>query len=300
VLNEQYMVATTQTSESGVALSPPPTNRVVKVLSTSGSDYMTFGENLILLLNRETETSLQLLILKLLYLLFTTQPTQEYFYTNDLRVLLDVIIRNLLDLPNELVPLRHTYLRVLYPLLAHTQLSRPPHYKRAEILKVVSMLGGSTDAHFAPTDDTTLRLVERVGQIPWLTDQIDSGGEPAKRLLGISLSASQTASSVSVQDVAAVRERPGVQTPSRRAEAEAEAESEAAVEVEAETSASKNDSDKDEKATGVQHTKNWNTPLPVEVPAIRLNGNKKLPPKTPPRRRTRVKVISTSDNAHEP
>jgi hypothetical protein len=294
------MVATTQTSESGVALSPPPTNRVVKVLSTSGSDYMTFGENLILLLNRETETSLQLLILKLLYLLFTTQPTQEYFYTNDLRVLLDVIIRNLLDLPNELVPLRHTYLRVLYPLLAHTQLSRPPHYKRAEILKVVSMLGGSTDAHFAPTDDTTLRLVERVGQIPWLTDQIDSGGEPAKRLLGISLSASQTASSVSVQDVAAVRERPGVQTPSRRAEAEAEAESEAAVEVEAETSASKNDSDKDEKATGVQHTKNWNTPLPVEVPAIRLNGNKKLPPKTPPRRRTRVKVISTSDNAHEP
>lgn len=300
MLNEQYMVATTQTSESGVALSPPPTNRVVKVLSTSGSDYMTFGENLILLLNRETETSLQLLILKLLYLLFTTQPTQEYFYTNDLRVLLDVIIRNLLDLPNELVPLRHTYLRVLYPLLAHTQLSRPPHYKRAEILKVVSMLGGSTDAHFAPTDDTTLRLVERVGQIPWLTDQIDSGGEPAKRLLGISLSASQTASSVSVQDVAAVRERPGVQTPSRRAEAEAEAESEAAVEVEAETSASKNDSDKDEKATGVQHTKNWNTPLPVEVPAIRLNGNKKLPPKTPPRRRTRVKVISTSDNAHEP
>jgi hypothetical protein len=300
VLNEQYMVATTQTSESGVALSPPPTNRVVKVLSTSGSDYMTFGENLILLLNRETETSLQLLILKLLYLLFTTQPTQEYFYTNDLRVLLDVIIRNLLDLPNELVPLRHTYLRVLYPLLAHTQLSRPPHYKRAEILKVVSMLGGSTDAHFAPTDDTTLRLVERVGQIPWLTDQIDSGGEPAKRLLGISLSASQTASSVSVQDVAAVRERPGVQTPSRRAEAEAEAEAEAAVEVEAETSASKNDSDKDEKATGVQHTKNWNTPLPVEVPAIRLNGNKKLPPKTPPRRRTRVKVISTSDNAHEP
>src|SRR5438045_6499868 len=144
------MVASTKHPASESIISSPPTNRVVKILSTHGSDYMTFGENLILLLNRETETSLQLLILKLLYLLFTTKATHEYFYTNDLRVLLDVIIRNLLDLPNELVPLRHTYLRVLYPLLAYTQLSQPPYYKRTEIIKVLSMLGGSTNAHFAP------------------------------------------------------------------------------------------------------------------------------------------------------
>ena len=127
---------------------------------------MTFGENIILLLNRETETSLQLLILKLLYLLFTTHATHEYFYTNDLRVLLDVIIRNLLDLPNELVSLRHTYLRVLYPLLAHTQLNQPPHYKRDEIVKTLSILGGSANAHWEPADETTLRLVERVAKVP--------------------------------------------------------------------------------------------------------------------------------------
>ena len=125
---------------------------------------MTFGENIILLLNRETETSLQLLILKLLYLLFTTKATQEYFYTNDLRVLLDVIIRNLLDLPNELVSLRHTYLRVLHPLLAYTQLNQPPHYKRDEIVKVLSILGGSANAHWEPADETTVRLVERVAK----------------------------------------------------------------------------------------------------------------------------------------
>ena len=41
------------------------------------------------------------MILKLLYLLFTTTATYEYFYDNDLRVLVDVIIRNLLDLPDE-------------------------------------------------------------------------------------------------------------------------------------------------------------------------------------------------------
>jgi len=42
-----------------------------------------------------------LLILKILYLLFSTSSTAEYFYTNDLRVLVDVFIRELLDLPEE-------------------------------------------------------------------------------------------------------------------------------------------------------------------------------------------------------
>lgn len=42
-----------------------------------------------------------LLILKILYLLFSTSSTSEYFYTNDLRVLVDVFIRELLDLPEE-------------------------------------------------------------------------------------------------------------------------------------------------------------------------------------------------------
>lgn len=39
-----------------------------------------------------------LLILKILYLLFTTSGTQEYFYTNDLCVLVDVFIRELYNL----------------------------------------------------------------------------------------------------------------------------------------------------------------------------------------------------------
>jgi hypothetical protein len=50
---------------------------------------------------------MQLLILKILYLLFTTPGTQEYFYTNDLRVLLDVFIRELVDLPDEAETVSH-------------------------------------------------------------------------------------------------------------------------------------------------------------------------------------------------
>jgi Protein of unknown function (DUF2013) len=178
VLNEQYMVAAaTQAPTTTSAL----TNRVLKAISTHASSYKTFGENLILLLNRESETSLQLLILKLLYLVFGTTSTAEYFYTNDLHVLLDVVLRNLLDLPADLgegssamQALRHTYLRVLHPLLENSQLRRPGMaYKRAEILAVLRVLGGDSpgsELHFAPADETTLRLVERCRKVAWLED----------------------------------------------------------------------------------------------------------------------------------
>ncbi len=211
------MVASTSAAVDPISPSVPLTNRVVKILSVHGPMFRTFGENIILLLNRETETSLQLLILKLLYLLFTTKATYEYFYTNDLRVLLDVIIRNLLDLPNDLMALRHTYLRVLYPLLAHTQLSQPPHYKREEILKVLTLLSGSGNVHFAPADETTVRLVDRVSKVKWLSDiEEDSDADDVDgRFLGISLHDTQTASNISVIDVAAVTEKPGVKTPKR-------------------------------------------------------------------------------------
>jgi len=44
---------------------------------------------------------MQLLILKILYLIFTTKGTSEYFYTNDLCVLVDVFLRELADLDEE-------------------------------------------------------------------------------------------------------------------------------------------------------------------------------------------------------
>lgn len=151
---------------------PPIPNKILRILSPPYPPYKTFGENIILLLNRETETSLQLLILKLLYLLFTHPPTHDYFYTNDLRVLVDVIIRNLLDLPHSAAALRHTYLRVLYPLLAHSQLrDSDTHYKRDELRRLLSMLGSADDAataHFGDVDDTTKRLVTRCMAVTWL------------------------------------------------------------------------------------------------------------------------------------
>ena len=218
VLNEQYMVSAHDPGPSQ-NLRPLP-NKVIEVLSQYGSVYKTFGENIILLLNRESETSLQLLILKLLYLLFTTPATYEYFYTNDLRVLVDVMIRNLLDLPLSATALRHTYLRVLYPLLAHTQLQNPDdHYKREELLKLLHMMTSSTGVgmlHFGAVDETTKRLVRRCVQVPWLQELEEKQEKDiARNCLGLGLNPEAAKSSLSVMEVAVHKERPGVQTPSR-------------------------------------------------------------------------------------
>jgi hypothetical protein len=44
---------------------------------------------------------MQLLVLKFLYLLFTNSGTSEYLYTNDLCVLVDVILREVVDLDED-------------------------------------------------------------------------------------------------------------------------------------------------------------------------------------------------------
>lgn len=199
--------------------------------------YKTFGCNLILLLNRESETSLQLLILKVLYLIFGNPSTAEYFYTNDLHVLVDVILRNLIDLPRDSPAanaLRHTYLRVLHPILTHSQISKPPHYKREDLLRLLYVLVTSGN-HFAPVDETTVRLVKRCTSVAWLrppttatddnsanrhsttqspVDPVANGQkEFARRALGMSVQGASE-SSTSVLEIAAHTEKPGVQTPS--------------------------------------------------------------------------------------
>lgn len=55
----------------------------------------------ILLLMVIDDSCVQLLILKLLYCIFTEPKLYEYFYTNDLYVLVDVILREVCDLGDD-------------------------------------------------------------------------------------------------------------------------------------------------------------------------------------------------------
>lgn len=104
--------------------TPESQNRVFRVLMRRLNLSQTFGENMIFMLNRASSASssldqlgrfltnrcsdrsmedrcMQVLVLKLLYVLFTTPGTTEYFYTNDLCVIVDVFLRELLDLDEE-------------------------------------------------------------------------------------------------------------------------------------------------------------------------------------------------------
>ncbi|KAF9156563.1 hypothetical protein BG015_004180 [Linnemannia schmuckeri] len=143
VFNEQYMLHTSSRpydTKAGTTFAYSG-NPLLTVLTDRLGRSATFGENLIFMLNRAEETALQMLILKVLYLLFTSPSLYEFFYTNDLHVLVDVVIRELWDLPEEEESLRHAYLRVMGPLLTNTQLKRAT-YKRAEIVRLLRELGG--------------------------------------------------------------------------------------------------------------------------------------------------------------
>ncbi len=171
-------------------------NRVLRVLMRRLGSSKTFGENMIFMLNRARKLFLfydandflsasvlertpddlcmQLLVLKLIYLLFTTKGTEEYFYTNDLCVLVDVFLREVVDLDEDsesvsrltperriltkVIQLRHTYLRVLHPLLTKTQLKDVP-YKRPQIKYALESL--VRDSRIHDINPTTKRLVER-------------------------------------------------------------------------------------------------------------------------------------------
>ncbi|KAG1737559.1 uncharacterized protein EDB91DRAFT_1140617 [Suillus paluster] len=161
-LNEQFMVACLGNNQQPGAKEPESQNRVLMVLISRLGSSKTFGENMIFMLNRASRSAedlcMQLLVLKLLYILFTNGATSEYFYTNDLRVLVDVFLRELVDLDEESEPLRHTYLRVLHPLLTKTQMRNVP-YKRPQIVLALESL--IQNGNIRDINPTTKRLVER-------------------------------------------------------------------------------------------------------------------------------------------
>ncbi|TFK52944.1 hypothetical protein OE88DRAFT_1733924 [Heliocybe sulcata] len=204
-LNEQFMVASLSPADKAHHDGPKPEaqNRVLRVLMRRLGSSMTFGENLIFMLNRAGRTPedrcMQLLVLKILYLLFTTKGTSEYFYTNDLCVLVDVFLRELADLDedneNESVlppfnyhlysdidslrslspsKLRHTFLRVLNPLLTKTQLRTVP-YKRPQIVRTLESLIENEDIR--DVNPTTKRLVERCLSGDWCVQFRKTSGE---------------------------------------------------------------------------------------------------------------------------
>jgi hypothetical protein len=215
-------------------------NRVLHVLIRRHGTSQTFGENLIFMLNRAgrcifpcvvyslgsfhlglpdripEDLVMQLLVLKMLYILFNTKGLSEYFYTNDLCVLVDVFLREIVDLDEESesvcnyfdsmsishldnLQLRHTYLRVLHPLLTKTQLRSLP-YKRTQIVRALESLIANQEIR--EVTSTTKRLVERCLNGEWCVHhRTSSGGGRLSAEQGMQRSASPSGDRVAAQSL---------------------------------------------------------------------------------------------------
>ncbi|PLW56531.1 hypothetical protein PCANC_01525 [Puccinia coronata f. sp. avenae] len=115
-------------------------NIIIRTMKRRLDESKTFGENLIFILNRASHSTSEGLCVSLLILKISTY------------------------LPDESDDLRHTYLRVLHPLLTQTQLRSYP-YKREEIRH--ALMSHIKYAHLQDINPTTKRLVDRNLQSDW-------------------------------------------------------------------------------------------------------------------------------------
>lgn len=179
LVNEQYIMKS--------YYSDTITNQVFSGLllqSDSKSDteirIASFINLLVYHINREESSIVKILILKFLYLVFTTSYTTKLVYLNDLKILVDIFIRELnnLDYSGEIQQenkvLMVTYLKVLCPLLTFSQISESG-YKDEEIIDLMRTLitnsaSDSFDATSSPDKlvQTISKLAMKCMSVPWL------------------------------------------------------------------------------------------------------------------------------------
>lgn len=128
-------------------------------------------------INREESHIIKILILKFLYLVFTSSFTTKLPYVNDLKILVDIFIRELNNMEynneinNEHRILIITFLKVMYPLLMFSQLSELTEgYKVQEIIEMLRNLilnadGGSS---LSGGDNVIVSLATKCLSISWL------------------------------------------------------------------------------------------------------------------------------------
>ncbi|SCU99261.1 LAFA_0G22958g1_1 [Lachancea sp. 'fantastica'] len=172
-LNEQYMIFSYKYELE---------NRVYKYLADH-SVSKNFVEFLLLKFNRATNRSLQIMLCKVIYLILTVDKNsaEDFFYQNDLNVIVDVLIRELTNIPEDEELIRNTFLRVLLPLLSNTELAKT-RYRRSDlagVLEYLSSLDNICSSEAQPVHKTTVRLAQKcLQQVEWL--RIDDMNDPHK------------------------------------------------------------------------------------------------------------------------
>ncbi|KAJ2096646.1 pre-rRNA processing [Coemansia sp. RSA 922] len=124
---------------AGAQPCQPPTP-VVAILARRIDCCKTFTENLVFLLNRETDPATQILILHALFCILSDPGTLGILYTNDMYVLVDIIIRDLSNLSDGIQRLSQAYLCVVGSLLRNPVFLATRHRLSDIELCLVNML----------------------------------------------------------------------------------------------------------------------------------------------------------------
>lgn len=152
---------------------------------TGTNRILRFISMVVRYLNREELQIIKILILKFLYLIFTTSSTSRLSYLNDLKILVDIVLRDLNDMDylgddaegngNRLLTI--TYLKVMYPLLVFSQLAEDG-YKADDTVDLLRYLilnapTPPSESDFAKSikqeqEEVIAKLAMRCLQIPWL------------------------------------------------------------------------------------------------------------------------------------
>ncbi|WFD36710.1 pre-rRNA processing [Malassezia cuniculi] len=158
-INEQYMAE--------ALINESAQNFVVDAIAHGA--HKTFGENLVFVLNRTSSMTVDgmrvhLIVLKVLDQLFGAEATAHCLYTNDLRVLVDVMLRELHDMLVENEILRQVYLRVFHALVTHTQM-RTIAYKTDEARRLFTAIIAS--GRLREVSPVTKLLAQRCLNTEW-------------------------------------------------------------------------------------------------------------------------------------
>lgn len=137
---------------------PVRENLVLKVLGEDLHKFRSIGSGVIWHLNRPSSVATQILNCKLLYGIL---GSCDLFYLNDLRVLIDILVRELLDMNDDLKTLRELYLMTLWKVIDNSAFESEP-YKRSAIVQVLRVCLNDTD------DENVVNLVHECLSVRWL------------------------------------------------------------------------------------------------------------------------------------
>lgn len=174
LINEQYLMKSYTSNLRNKVFDELMDNDLESTTDSINHKISVFMNLLVFHLNREESQIIKILILKFLYLIFTSSYTSKLYYLNDLKILVDIFVRELNDLPytgadKDNQALVITYLKVLYPMMTFSQLSElPQYYKREDINEMLHQFINGSSEEADPNIKLISDLANRCLTVPWL------------------------------------------------------------------------------------------------------------------------------------